>query len=76
MTSKLEHYSLLDKYRELNIVCFCGGLSQGIFCVGAWVGIFYGVLGFAKVYFGWVGVGRNFLWVGKVRWRYILGGWG
>ena len=40
------------------------------------MGIFYGVLGFAKVYFGWVGVGRNFLWVGKVRWRYILGGWG
>ena len=52
------------------------GLSQGIFCVGAWVGIFYGVLGFAKVYFGWVGADRNFLWVGKVRWRYILGGWG
>ena len=25
------------------------------------------------VHFGWIGVGRYFLWVARGRWRYILG---
>ena len=38
-----------------------------------------GEWGWVEVYFGWVGVGGHFLWVGRNEWGWVevyYGGWG
>ena len=72
LTSKLEHYSPVDNYRELNIACEVG-VGKGYF---GWLEIFYDKWVYVELCFGRVGLSGHFLWVGKDGWRYILGGWG